>query len=557
MKKALALSKVYINTIFGLGSLINDIKRDKKTAAKKIGLFILIVMSMSGLVAMMVGFNSMMYKVLEPINQQRLVITTSIIAASLFTIIIGIVSIAATYFMGQEGDIILSMPFKPWNILLAKFSVNYLSELLAAIVIMATGVIVFGVKSGAGPLFYISSIVVTLIIPIIPVALCYLLIIPFMKLGGFIIKKDFLVILAGFIGIAFGIGMQLAIQSMINLQENPQLLIEKLTSPNGLVPLAGKAYYPSIWGTNAINSSFSISGISYLLLFLLVSIGAVVVLLGLMSKTYVKTLLSGSEVKKKTRKYSNKELQGSFKGRKPLYSMVIREIKLMNREPSFFLNGPMVIFIMPVILGFMVYIQKDALNQVVGVLEAAKAGNMLIYAVALASVFLGVSVNITSTSISREGRAFMYLKSMPIEPVDYINGKLLHGLLFGVLGSLMVSCLGFLGLHMSFASALMAFVLGIVIMTPILIVGIIFELAWPKLIWDNIQKPMKQNINGVVIILGSFIVMGLIGMLVYNLRGEGIMPLYLGILISFAALSTALYWFLIKYSKKRFYDIEI
>lgn len=556
MKKALALSKVYINSLFGIGSLINDMKRDKKSAAKKIGMVLLILTSMSGVITMMVAFNIKLFEILSPLNQQSIIITNSIVTASVFTIVIGIISIVATYFVNQEGDIILSMPLKPWNILFAKFSINYISQLLVAIFVMATGIVVYGVKSGSGIVFYLAAIFVTLLIPIIPIVICYVFIIPFMKVGGFLIKKDTLMILAGFIGVAFGVGVQIGVQSMIKLQESPQLLMEKLTAPDGLVSIAGRVYYPSIWGTYAINDALSFRGAGYFILFMAVSLMAAAALFWGMSKLYVGTLIGSGEVKKKTKSYSKGEFKGKFKRRPVLYSFLDREIKLMNREPNFFLNGPMVIFLMPLILGIMVYLQRDMLRDLNKFIGNAQSSSILTFVIAGACVFLGVSVNITSTSISREGRAFMYLKSMPIDPFKYINGKLLHGLLFGILGSLMVCAIAFGFLGISISNTLIAFILSILVMLPMLIIGLFLELAWPKLIWDNIQKPMKQNLNGVIIIFGDFFILGLLGMFVYRF-GKHAIPSYIGISLISIIMSIGLYIYLAKYSKKRFYSIEI
>lgn len=557
MKKAWALAKVYISSLYGISGFINDLKSNKKEAIKKIAFVFLILFSLSGTVAMFVLLNISLYDAFKPINQQGMVITNSIIMASLLTLVFGIINVVATYFVDKEGDIVLSMPLKPWNILFSKFAVNYITELLIALFIMLTGIIVYGVKSGEGILFYIVSLIVTLFVPVIPLVITYFIMIPIMKTASFMKKKDTAMILGGLVGVILAVGIQIFMQSFTKMQNSQQYLISKLASQNGLITIAGKAYYPSIWGTYAIIDAFTIKGVLSFLIFAAVSFAVVLLLLYSMSNIYIQSILSGSEVKKSTKKLDEKQFEESFKGKSKLSALFVREFKLMNREPIYFLNGPMVIIIMPVILGVVYFTQRTEMMQAFQ--EVMLQPNSTFYitlAVAAAGVFLGCSTSITPTCISREGKTFIFIKSMPIEPKQYIDAKLLHGIIFGILSSIVSCIFGVVLFNLPVINCIIAILISNLVMLPIFISGIMLELKLPKLLWDNPQKAIKQNTNAVIIIFGQMFLLFLLGVAVFKFLKTPAVT-YSSLIILPALISIYLHKLLLNYAEKRFYEIEL
>ncbi|WDU83403.1 putative ABC transporter permease subunit [Caloramator sp. Dgby_cultured_2] len=298
MNKAISTVKFYINSVFGFSGLVRDLKYNKKKAVKTLGLLGLILFSFSGLITMFTAFNLKMYDLLKPINQQGLVVLNTIIISTAFTFFIGILTVIATYFLNQEGDIILSLPLKPWNLFLAKFTISFLSEALFAFVIMATGIIVYGIKNGEGVLYYINSLLITLTIPMIPVVIGYFIITPIMKFGKLLKKKDFIMYISGFLALGLGVLFQYLTNQMTNFDKNPELIMQKLTAPNGLIDLTSKLYYPAAIAAKAIINNGTLESFVYLLIFIAIAVGALFLLLTTMSNIYYDTLIGSTEVQK-------------------------------------------------------------------------------------------------------------------------------------------------------------------------------------------------------------------------------------------------------------------
>lgn len=556
MKKAWVLTKLYINSLYGFSGFISDFKMNKKSAFKKLAFIVLIIISLSGSVGLFVAFNAKMFDLLKPINQQDLVITLAVIIASLLTLVFGLIGTITNYFVEKEGDIILSMPFKGWHILFSKYFSSYVYEAILSLFIMATGFIVYGIKSSSGPLFYIICVVISLAIPLIPLTIGYFIIIPLMRAGSILRKKDFTMVMTGVIAIIFAVGIQYLSQSMVKISADPTTMIQKLTSPNGMVSVAAKIYYPSKWATYGITDYSNLHGLVNMLVFIGISIGIVALLIISMNGLYATSIIGSQEVSK-NKKLNEGELRSKLKGRRQLNALIDREIKLMNREPIYFLNGPLVILIMPIILGFMFYLQKGELVKSIDeVLKLTNANYYLTLGTAGLAVFLGISVNITSTCISREGKTYELLKSMPIDPQKYLLSKLIHGLIFGVIASVLSVAIGQIVFGIGYASMTMAFVISILVMLPILIAGMLLEIAYPKLLWDSPQKAMKQNLNGVILILGAMCVIPLLGYITFEFIKT---PSYGYTIFTIIPLicTVLLYKVLMNYGQKRFYDIEL
>lgn len=558
MRKAWSLAKIYINSVYGIKGYINELKTGKKAAMKVLGVIAMVIIMIASFSPMIVGFNLMLYDALKLSNQQGVLITNAVITATMFTLVFGLVSIIATYFVDKERDIVLSMPIKPWYLLFAKFVVNYITEVLITAFILLPPIIILGTKEYMGIAFYVSGLVTLLFVPLIPMVLCYLLLIPIMKFANFLKKKDTIMILSGVLGIGFAIVIQIFSSKMVNFEQNPNAMAEVFTDPNGMISRVGSAYYPSIMATKGILEINSAAGIINLLLFAAISVLLVMLLLNLMSGAYLNSNIGSDEVKKANKKLSDVEFKSEFKKKSSLSSLTMREIKLMNREPIFFMNGPMVIILMPLIIGIMFFIQRESMGGLFETINKISAATYYItLAVAGIGMFLGVTGTPSSSAISREGKAFMQIKAMPVDPKTYMDAKLLHSVIIGIIASLVACILGYVLVDLPIINCIIAFVISNLLMLPIFILGLLIDLKWPKLLWDNPVKAMKQNLNVMIIVLGEmFIMLPILVLLIVFLLKNRILG-YVGLTLIPGILAIVLYNLLVKYSKKRFYEIEV
>ena len=144
---------------------------------------------------------------------------------------------------------------------------------------------------------------------------------------------------------------------------------------------------------------------------------------------------------------------------------------------------------------------------------------------------------------------------MPIYPKEFIKAKLLHGYIFDIIASVIVSVI-YLFLNFSISNALIILIVSVIASSPFIILGLLIELKYPKLNWDNPQKAVKQNMNTVIIMFGD---MGFIAALCFIALTyiESSLAAYSFIISVSLILSLIFINWLFKYAEKRFYEIEI
>lgn len=543
MNKGLSLAKVYINSSYGISNFAYNLKNNKKEAVKAIALVLLILFSTTGLLGMYLYFNIKMYDFLKQVQQQGMVITMAVIFASILTVMFGIITVIANYFFNQEGDVVLALPLSKKDLLVAKFINSYIVEAIVTFIIMGIGVGVYGIKSHEGLIFYLISIIATIFIPIIPLSICYFIIIPLMNYGNLAKKKDLFMIIGGLFGIGIGVLYQYFISNLVNINATPELIVNKLTNKNGLIDVVGRAYYPSIWVSNGVLNYNKVSGILYLVSFILLSLLVAYVLILTTSNMYYNSIIGSNEVTKKNRELKESELKAIFKKNGLIKTLFNREFKLMNREPIYFLNGPLVVVFLPIIFGVMFLTNNQAMEGINTMLTNMQNIKLIsIYSI-IAVMILGSTASIAPTSISREGNGIYVLKSLPINPMDIIKAKFLHSALFGALGAVII-CIVMIYFKLSLGYIALAFITGNLWLFVSYVIGILIELKWPKLNWDNPQKPMKQNVNVIVSLFITFAFSALVYLI--GTKISGAVSIILIILVPIL-IFIGLYMFLKKY----------
>jgi len=174
----------------------------------------------------------------------------------------------------------------------------------------------------------------------------------------------------------------------------------------------------------------------------------------------------------------------------------------------YLLNGPFVVILMPLILGLVFIVQKEALGEVMASIGPLLAGPGAYLVPAAFGAFLGSSTSIACTALSRDARCVSWMRALPVPPFSYFLAKLIHAEIFSVLGVAVGSAIGVLGLGAGLADTLIGALLALLFATAFNMGGLWLDTAMPRLSWDNPIAAMKQNPNAIIAILSA---MGLIG----------------------------------------------
>lgn len=540
MKVFWSLLGLYLRGFYNLsGKKAPGEKKSLKDGLKGIGIAVLAAVLVLDIGVIFVFINLGLYDALAPAELQGLVILNVAILATALTLIVGFLTALSTYFMSDMELFLLSMPIRPRALFGAKFGAIYASEAALSLFFMATTMVIFGIRESPPFMFYVWGTLSAFLLPFVPLAVSYLVLIPLLKALRFLRNKQVMFIISGLMAMALGVGFNIYYQGMMSHLSDPAWIAENLGGPNSLIVRLGQAYPPAMFMVKAMTEPVSLSALASMLAMAALCLACPALLIALCSGAYARSLIGFNEsrVRKLNKGEAQRFLDTRIKSGHAMLSLIRREFNAMNREPVYFLNGPMIIILMPLIMGVMLFAQKDAFMNdpdfapILALL--AKGGGVAI--AGLAGAFLGSSTSITCTALSRDAKALHYIKSLPISASRYMYAKLAHGLLFALVGSLVGPIFLGLAIKLSFAQIAIAILIALSLSALLNLLGLWLDTANPRLSWDNPVAAMKQNPNSVIAVLASMGLSGLLGLLVFKTgMGDAQILLWLGLLPALA-----------------------
>ena len=471
MSNFISLVKVQFLSYFGLNKMLHSGKKNATLGALATAFLLLF---MGALLAFMGYIYADMFAL-------SLIMTGEII--KLVPLMVGISSLVGFMFSFyassnviygfKDYEMLSAMPVKTRTIVLAKVVFSYLSDLLFTLLIVIPSLFVYNKYGGVIDLNYIaSSIVVCLIAPLFPFALSTVV-------GALI----------AFISSRFkrkNLAQVILLMLVMVLIFASSFLEESGT----MHTVMEKTYFIFPLCLNAFKSLVG------LLIFCALCICLAVLVTVLTCVTYRKmhTLLSA---RKKAKGFKLKDGKINTSTRALFY----KELKRFGSAPTYVANT-IIGAIMTVLFGIIVLVVPGM--DVISELFARLAPAIFAFTLMLAPT--------TVCSLSIEGETFWIIKTMPVSLKKLINVKLSINVIFGVLPALIGSTLMVLGFN------------GVSLICSILVVlcavsfaflggnlGMTFNILFPMMKWDNINKPVKQGASLLMTMLVAMVLAALFG----------------------------------------------
>lgn len=495
MNKMLKLVKILLKTNF-------------KFNKKSIAMGAVIVISMLPMAALIWGAAWEGYSIMEAVEQQGLILWTAISLVSLVTFILGIFFIMGVFYYSNDIELLLPLPLKPWQILGAKFTSVLVYEYMTQLVFFLPVLISYGIKDKANILYYIYGMIAYLLLPVVPLVFSSFLSIFVMRSFRFVKNKDRMKTISGIAAMAMAIGFNIVIQKFSGKLGNPEDMMRLLQQGNNSLLSKSQDIF-------IINRFMTMALTNYREL--LVSFGSIALaiagaaaFIGLFlyigEKFYFKGVIGLTESAPARRPSGDAAKRNLYKKLSALSAFRAKELKLLFRSPVYFLNCILMNFLWPVFILIPFFAGGEELGDIGELAKYLEDPNILPYIFAGAAgtaLFVCASNMISSTAISREGKNLYVSKYLPVDYKTQINAKAQTGMLMGLIGMLMA----FLVLWFVFSFPLYLILLAFLVSLPCIIfinyAGIMIDLKFPKLNWDNEQKAVKQNMNGLLNMLIS------------------------------------------------------
>ena len=454
-------------------------KNSKKISKLLIPIFLFLIVCFSvGMYANALG------EMLHKVHLTYIMLSMLIALVTVLAFIEGIYKSQGILFESKDNELLLSLPIRKSTILFSRIFKLLLFEYLYNLLFLLPAFVIYTYYEHPGINFYLISILMTILIPIIPTILAcifgYLI-----KLisSKFKTKKLIQTVLTFVIFIFVFLLSQ-------NMQEHLQKIVSEAKNINEVLT---KIYYPIGAYSNLINKFDIIIFIKLLLINVIPFI--IFIILG--QKYYFKIILNSKSISKK----SKGKIQ--IKSNKPLISLTKKEVKRYFSSPVYIFNtgfGLIILFIFTIILCF------KGEETLVGLLSSYGISK----SISLETIFYGlvffslVLTSITSSSISLEGKTINITKSLPIDYKIIFKSKILNCFIIElplVLLSILIFTIKF---RVSMLYIICLILISIITIFLNAVIGLLMNLKYPKLNYTNDTEVVKQSMSSMISVFISF-----------------------------------------------------
>ena len=495
----------------------------------------------SGVVTLMVGYVALlnaMYSNVEPLGQGNMILTLAIVAGQVLVLMLGLFWVIGGFYFSRDSSILTPLPLPASTVVLARFGVVLVNEYITLALVLVPAFCVYGLRSGAGLLYWITCVPVFLLTPVIPLAIDAAAAIVLMRLVNVRKSRTFFM----FLGTAIFFGLYFWFQYYI-MHQAPQneadMLNYLMTVQDSLSRSVAMRFPPSLWASFSLSKAGTAAGLGNLAILVAVSAGALMLAVALGSRLFYSALAAGGEVAVSRAgargvgagvgRYARRGGQQPAEAaeparadsagagaqdlalpaawwvqRSPEVAIALKDMWLFVRTPTFLLNGLANVLIFPGLMAVWFIAGGGAGNpfsEIPG-FAAFMAGPELAAARALVFAAAIVSVSglnaVASSGFSRDGLQYWVYKVIPVSYQRQVIGKIMFTLAFQLVSVLPLVVVMQLILRLDLAALAMGVLIGAAGSTWASLISLYIDMMRPYLTWDNPQRAMKSNLNALI-----------------------------------------------------------
>lgn len=506
MKPFAAFLKMQLNVNYGISALKYRFTREKKKLWEPVLIAVVIAVSLVPLLVLYTGLMISFFAAGTLMGQPEMILTVSLLLAMITILIFGLFYVLGAFYFSKDMESFVPLPLKPYEVIGGKFAVVMVNEYLTSMPILLPPIIIYGIGTAQGILYWIKSLLLILAVPVLPLTVAALLMMLLMRVVNLRRYKDILTIVGGIAILVLSMGFSMFMQ---RIPENADDIQNILKGQTGLADMLGERFPPLLWAARSLSEG-GLAGIGYLLLFLFICAILFILLMMLSNKVFYKALLAGQEVSRKKKALTDQQKQkqyGKMSGQ--VKAMMKREWRLLVRTPVYVMNSLVGVIIGPFIFLIMMVVQGSEPEFAALFAEIAKpeiAPYVLLGGLGLMIFTSGMNL-VASTALSREGRTLWIVKMIPVTARQQVNAKLLLSLLVSGIGIVATALIMLFFMKLPLLWVLGATVVAFMGSLPMSALSLLIDVFHPKLVWNSEQKAMKQNMNGGIGMLLSVVVM--------------------------------------------------
>ncbi len=402
-------------------------------------------------------------------------------------------------YFSEDIDNILSLPVKPETLVASKFTSCFVVENVILYVFLVLGIIAYVTSLGLPIWNLILSIIGIIVLPIIPMVLCTIIVLALIYLfKRFLNSKSIKKITYGLVAVLVFISFYILWKlSSFNFQE----YIENFAAGDHTFLNVMKFIFPQVrFFVEGLNDGSIIHMLLSVIISIVYFIAMVFVAKGLYYDGVVEIRNKDTNSKKSSRK-----ILKEAKIMKPEVSYFWKDLKMIFRSPTFFINCIIINIIWPI---FIITIFKIALpTYTIDFMRNEIATQNPVFSMRMLLVLLGISILVTafnslaSSAFSREGKNYQFIKYIPMKYGLQWRVKYVVSFVISFIGIIVYTLPFFIIIGLPILSILLNIVFIILCISFVSLIGLLIDSAFPKLVWDDESDSLRENYN-------TFIAMG-------------------------------------------------
>jgi len=500
LRLAVVLMKSFGDSIKG--------KTDKAKNYKRILMYALITVAMLPTAGMIGAAAYGSALALNQVGQAGLVLGIGMTLVTMTVFFFGIFYVLSVFYFAKDVENLLPLPLTSGQIVGAKFLVTLVYEYLTELVVFLPIIIGYGIAMQQGVGYYIAGVLIFLLMPVAPLSLASIIDMLIMSFTNIAKNKDRFKMFSALLGLFLALGINFAAQRIGQDFSDPEML-QRLVSQgdNSLLATMSKLFPTNKIAVLALVSE-PITALINLGIFIVAMAMCFGAFYGLSGLLYFKGAVGINESAASRRKLRKEDFERETRIRGSFIATYLKELRLLVRNPGYFVNCVIMNFLFP----FFLLIPFLAGGSDLSAKDMQDVSTVVMNpgAMFLAGAFITATNSIACSAISREGRLLYISKFLPIDPKVQLNAKLMTALVFGACASVILILVERFLFEFSLLHGLIGLALLLLSTVFTGVVGLLLDVFFPKLNWDNELKAVKQNLNVLFLILISVIAGGVL-----------------------------------------------
>ena len=499
IKNIINLTKIFFKSSFQNPYIID--KKTNKINKKSIFVWLIIIVMIA-----ITYLSFEIIKVLVEINQPTIFLNIFFLILNIIMIFQIILASTNIYFFSKDLDMVLPLPIKTEELLVAKFNTILINLYFTELIFAVFPLLIYGILNNSGILYYFYLIIILLIFPILINLIISIIMMFLIKLSKFIKNKDIfqIIITLIFISLVFLLEFKVfnniigKIDDDFNMQN--EQIIESIFNFNKKLENINKYFLIINPTVKILNNYNKLISIIYLFKIILINLIFLILFIFVGKKYYLKNILKNNNyfylkkinknnIEKKSKKINIKK------------SYIKKEFKILFKNPVFFIQCIFPILILMVSLIIIILI---ALPNLQAILTSDLLEEDIEFSVDLSVICLVLGIiqmifslsNISITSISRDGKNAIFMKFIPVDFYKQFIYKSTPQILINMIVIFIILILVKLIFpSFDFIYLIFLFIMGNLLNILNSILMVLVDLYKPNLNWNADYEAIKNNNN--------------------------------------------------------------